>query len=140
VTTRVTLKLPWPPSVNRMWRTISKGRLAGRTLLSQQGRDYRKSVADNVLTQHVPRGTLGGRLQVWIYCRPPDERARDLDNLPKGILDGLKHAGVIHDDKFIDELHIVRERVLRPCGEVEVMIAEIRGGALEQVELLEARA
>lgn len=100
-------------------------------MLSKEGRDYRKAVAENVMLQRVPRHTLSGRLQVWIWARPPDRRARDLDNLPKGILDGLKHAGVIADDRFVDELHIVRERVLAPLGEIEVMVAEIVGGAVE---------
>lgn len=124
--TRIQFKLPWPPSVNAAWRSPRTGPLAGRTLLSAEGRAYRRAVGENVLIQRVPRHTLSGKLQVWIWARPPDERARDLDNLPKALLDGLKHAGVIADDKFIDELHIVRERVLKPAGEVEVMIAEIR--------------
>lgn len=135
--TQVTIKLPWPPSVNRMWRTISKGRLAGRTLLSKEGRDYRKDVSENVLLQRIPRHTLSGKLSVRIYACPPDHRARDLDNLPKGVLDGLKLAGVIADDRFVDELHITREHVVAH-GSITVVITEIVCPSTESHELFAA--
>ena len=33
--------LPWPPSVNHYWRTPHRGPLAGRTMISAEGRTYR---------------------------------------------------------------------------------------------------
>jgi len=51
---------------------------------------------------------LAGRLAVRIECSPPDRRRRDLDNVPKGLLDALTHGQVILDDSQIDDLHIVR--------------------------------
>lgn len=98
--------------------------MAGRVLLSQDGRSYRKACADAVLMQRVPRHRLLGKLAVKLTVNPPDRRARDLDNLPKGILDGLKHAGVIVDDSEIDDLHIVRDRVY-PLGRIVVEIDEL---------------
>ena len=40
-----TVTLPWPPSTNRIWRNVA---VSGkpRTLLSQEGRVYRKAAAD----------------------------------------------------------------------------------------------
>jgi crossover junction endodeoxyribonuclease RusA len=129
-------KLPFPPSVNAMWRTPHSGPLAGRTMLSKRGREYRNDVAIAVATQRVPCGTLRGRLAVTLLCNPPDLRARDLDNLPKGLLDSLTKAGVIADDQFIDELHVVRGAVIRPLGQVTVTIDQLPGRSFEQIDAL----
>jgi Holliday junction resolvase RusA-like endonuclease len=48
------------------------------------------------------------RVVVEVYV--PDRRKRDLDNLHKGILDSLTHAGVWGDDSQIDDLRIYRAR------------------------------
>ena len=61
----------------------------------------------------------------------PDRRKRDLDNLHKGILDGLTHAGVWKDDSQIDDLRIYRcraatgELVIEKPGRVVVTIEAI---------------
>ena len=42
----IELTFPWPPSVNKYWRTFQ-----GRMIISAEGRSYRKAVADQVLIQ-----------------------------------------------------------------------------------------
>jgi crossover junction endodeoxyribonuclease RusA len=120
--------LPWPPSVNTYWRHIVLGgkfkKAQARVLLSEQGRDYRVAAVSSMRAQHVPRGALKGRLSVAATAYPPDRRARDLDNLWKGLLDALKHAEIIVDDGDIDELAIRRGPV-RPQGLIEIRVAEI---------------
>ncbi len=107
----IVLTLPWPPSVNAMWRTPRSGPLAGRTLLSEEGRAYRRAVADAVLQQGSPR--IGGaRLALDLEARMPDRRRRDLDNLPKAILDGLTYAAVWDDDEQIDDLRTWRSGLM----------------------------
>ena len=131
---QVVLSLPWSPSVNTYWRSIMSGPLAGRVLISERGRAYRKAVADAVISQRVPVGVLSGKLAVEIHALPPDRRARDLDNLLKGLLDSLHHAGVIRDDSEIDDLRI-RRFGIRPGGELQIRITEIPGAATESGEL-----
>lgn len=114
----ISLTLDWPPSVNHYWRSVG-----GRAILSRAGRQYRDSVAASVLTQGRPR--LAGRLAVRLECRPPDSRRRDLDNVAKGILDGLAHAGVYQDDSQIDRLVIERCPVAAG-GLVTVTLEEMR--------------
>jgi len=116
----ITLELPWPPSVNTYWRSPNTGRLAGRTLISERGRDYRRAVADAIRTAGQPKAEPG-RLDVALTVFPPDKRRRDLDNLPKGILDALTHAGVIEDDSLIDRLLIERATSC-PGGKVRVIV------------------
>jgi hypothetical protein len=67
-----------------------------------------------------PTSTLSVRLLAY----PPDRRIRDLDNLPKGVLDALTHAGVWGDDSQIDDLRIVRGSVT-PGGRMEISIVGI---------------
>ena len=120
----VELILPWPPSVNHYWRSPSTGKLAGRHLVSEKGRQYRESVACHVSMEGAAR-RLPGRLEVIITLHPPDRRRRDIDNSMKSLLDALGHAGVYEDDSQIDRLHIVRQWGGKP-GTVVVRIEEIR--------------
>jgi len=109
-----TLKLPWPPSVNTYWRHPSSGPLAGRHLISREGRDYRKQVALAVLYQS--RHKHLGKVAVTILAYPSSRRRSDLDNLAKAILDSLTHAGIWDDDFQIDRLLIERQAVDRKGG------------------------
>lgn len=121
----VVLQLPYPPSTNHMWRTPRSGPLAGRTLLSEEGRAYRHAVRACV----GPRKTLHGRLRVSIEVQMPDKRRRDLDNLPKAILDSLTHAGVWLDDSQIDDLRVWRSHLMG--GRIVVTIEELASAQME---------
>lgn len=127
VARELVLSLPWPPTVNTYWRSVMSGPLAGRVLISERGREYRKTVATLVATESVPRRALTGKLAVDIHAMPPDRRTRDLDNLLKGLLDSLVSAGVLADDSDIDDLRI-RRLGAYPPGEVRVRISEIAAG------------
>lgn len=115
----IVVELPFPPSVNTYWRHPNSGKLAGRHLISEKGRAYRDAVMVEVCRYRIPM--LTGRLSVSIDVFPPDRRRRDLDNLHKGLLDGLVHARVIEDDSLIDRLSIER-RSVTPNGRVRVFI------------------
>lgn len=116
----VVLTMPWPPSVNLYWRHITRGALAGRVLISREGRVFRESVRAAVLQARVPR--VEGRLRVRVIAYPPDRRARDLDNLLKAPLDALQHCGIIADDSAIDALVIERAHVI-PDGALTVSVS-----------------
>ena len=115
----VMVSLPWPPSLNRVWRSVG-----GKVLLAKEARIYREQVGNEVLIQRVPRLFLSGRLSLEIMAHPPDARARDLDNLLKAPLDALKCAGVLADDRHIDDLHIRRGKVTSK-GRLTIRITEI---------------
>lgn len=127
----MTLELPWPPSINTYWR-----RVGNRTVLSAKARAYRAEAVACCLEQRAPRlGTA--RVRLAITAHAPDKRARDLDNLCKGILDSLEFARVFDNDEQIDELHVVRGAVTKP-GQVLIHVEIIPAphGALEEAETL----
>lgn len=115
----VELTLPFPPSVNTYWRHLSKGPLAGRTLLSEDGRKYRTAVQQAMVLNRVP-GVGENRIRVDIEARMPDRRRRDLDNVPKALLDALTHAGFWADDSQIDDLRVWRSE--RMGGQLVVRV------------------
>lgn len=115
----VLVRLPYPPSVNKHWRSHK-----GRVLISAEGRAYRKQVEAVVAGRGV--GKCEGRLAVAIRAVMPDRRGRDLDNVLKATLDALEKAGVFDDDEQIDDLRILRGRV-DPPGYLDVRIVELGG-------------
>ena len=109
----IEFSLPFPPTVNAYYRSLRTGKLAGRVLISQRGRDYRDQAIAMILNQGVPLGALMGKICCAIKVYPPDKRRRDLDNLLKPVLDVLHHARVIRDDSDIDIL------IIRRCEQTE---------------------
>lgn len=105
--------IPYPPSVNRYWRSVK-----GRVLISKEGREYRAEV---IRLLGASKAILECRLQVHICAYMPDNRRRDIDNILKSCLDSLTHAGTWGDDSLIDDLRVTRKGVEAP-GRLEIHI------------------
>ena len=101
----IEITLPWPVSTNVYYRNI-----AGKTIISEKGRAYRKAVADQVLIQRGAK-QYTGRLAIDIDAHVPDKRRRDLDNLLKATFDSMTHAGVWLDDSQLDQITITRRAI-----------------------------
>ena len=109
------LTLPYPPSINHYWR-----RVGPRTLISREGRTFRKNVCALLGGGGPRKPPSGGRIALAMDAFPPDRRRRDLDNLLKCTQDSLAHAGVFEDDSQIDLL------IVRRCKPVKGGKAVIR--------------
>ena len=120
----ITLELPYPPSVNTYWRHPSRGRLAGRHLISKKVRDYQTQVGWMVRATRAATEPLRGHLDVTVNAQPPDNRRRDIDNILKAIFDACTHAGVWVDDSQIKRLTACW---MPPCagGSVTMHVCEI---------------
>ena len=114
------ITLPWPPSVNRYYRNV-----AGVTKISAEGRAYRAAVV-NLLTESRSSPHITGPVAVEIEAHMPDKRRRDLDNLLKGLLDSLTHAGVWLDDSQVVDLRIRKAPTIG--GMVKVWVQEVGHG------------
>lgn len=114
---KMRLTLPWPPTVNSYYRN---GNRPGFRYLTNEAKAFRTHVSLIVGLERA-RKVLTARLRVVVVANPPDRRERDLDNLHKGLLDALQHAGVYERDSQIDDLRIVRGPVVKG-GQVVVSI------------------
>ena len=106
------ITLPYPPSANRYYR-----RVGPRTLISKEGRTFRKNVCALLGGSGPRKPPYGGRIALAMDAFPPDRRARDLDNLQKATADALEHAKVYENDSQIDLL-ITRRREAAPGGKL----------------------
>lgn len=114
-------ELPFPPSLNHYWRSTARG-----VLISAAGREYREAVLEAVARQDA-LAAPPGRLCVELDAYPPGRQRRDIDNLPKSLLDSLVAAGIYEDDSLIDRLVITRGPCVRG-GLVRVRITRWEGG------------
>lgn len=112
------LLLPYPPTVNTYWR-----RVGPRTLISREGRRFRQHVVS--ILAAIGCEPLRGPIAVTIDVYPPDRRRRDIDNVPKALLDALQHGGAYLDDSQIVDLHIRKCAVSSPDGKVLVTLRPV---------------
>lgn len=105
----VTLKLPWPVSVNAYWGHSRFG-----VYVTSKGKAYKENVFASVMEAGAPRMPKGARLSVTIEAYGPNQTKYDIDNLQKALFDSLTAAFVWEDDSLVDELHVFRRGVLPP--------------------------
>jgi crossover junction endodeoxyribonuclease RusA len=96
-------------------------RNGSRTYLPLKVREYRQQVQDIVAA--AGHDTLEGRLDLFIAVHMPDKRRRDLDNVLKGAIDALMHAGVFLDDEQVDQIQVIRQEIIKG-GRMVVLITE----------------
>lgn len=117
----LSLRLPWPPSVNHYYGHTK----SGRVYLKEAGKLYRRKAAVEFARLGWPH--LAGPVRVRLILSPPDRRKRDIDNIRKALYDALSnrkgHRGIISDDANIRE----DSAVFTESGEgvVEIVITEI---------------
>lgn len=120
------LTLPWPPSLNRIWRAVG-----GKLLLSLIARNYKRSAAAALPVGRVPP-PLTGRLLVWMTLHPPLKLANarwDIANREKLMIDCLTEQRVWLDDSQIDAMVILRGEP-SGAGRVELTIHTLEPGEL----------
>ena len=113
------LTLPYPPSINHYWR-----RVGPRTLISREGRTFRRNVCALQGGGGPRKPPSGGRIALAMDAFPPDRRRRDLDNIQKPVLDALEHAGIYEDDSQIDLLLTRRGEPVK-AGRLDVRVDEL---------------
>ncbi len=115
----MTLRLPWPPSTNRVWRNLS-----GRTVMSAEGRTFRANALADITGQGAPR--IKGPVSITLDLYPPTRQRMDADNRIKSTLDALQHAGVIEDDSLVQQLTVTKHPSEGKPGRAVVTISPWR--------------
>ena len=103
----IVYELPYPPSSNALYanRKTRRPGMKGR-VKTDKYQLWRDAAGKEILAQGKKH--IAGTVAVSIEARPPDKRARDIDNLAKACLDCLVWMNVIEDDKnkHVRELHM----------------------------------
>ena len=119
--TVLALDLPYPPSLNRYYRSFG-----GRVVISREGRRYTESVVSILSSCGMTEIREKVRMRIDVY--PPDARRRDIDNILKCLLDSLVKGGALEDDSLIRGLSIeMREPMSGIGGMVHLEFEEHEG-------------
>jgi crossover junction endodeoxyribonuclease RusA len=85
------IKLPYPPSVNSIWRS-TKG---GKVYKSADAKSWANEAGWLIKASGLK---VKGPFIFSLVATAPDKRRRDIDNISKVVLDALQAAGAIEDD------------------------------------------
>lgn len=108
------LILPLPPSHNRYWRCVGRGRV----LVSQKGREFKERCAWVAAAQHLGEPLEGDVcVSVMFFFR---DRRGDLDNKIKPLLDALEGT-VYNNDRQIVTL-VAQRKIDRDNPRCEVYV------------------
>lgn len=127
----ITLRLPYPPSANRLWTRAKKGMRRTDEYLAWLAEAGWEAKAQGV-------GSIQGPYRISIHAVRPDNRQRDLDNIIKPIQDVLQHISVVRNDcecemlsaRWVssgDPITVILEPAVRECDEAtEYLHQEVR--------------
>ena len=107
-----------PPTVNHLYRSTS----SGRRYKTVAGKEYQQLVSSAIMEQWDGRETYTGAVGLRVVFETATRRRWDIDNRIKALQDCLSMAGVIADDRQIDELY-----VRRVYGRRDMTKMELRG-------------
>lgn len=113
----LTLRLPYPVSVNAYWLASGK-----RRYISKRGVEFKKAVKELYLaSNHAGFGNASVELNVVLF--PRDNRLMDIDNMLKCLGDSLQDAGAFDDDQQVWKITIERGAKIKGGG-CEVTVTE----------------
>lgn len=123
MSTSVSVTLPYPPSVNRLWRSVR-----GRVIRSAEYEAWLNE-ASWIIYRAVGKtadcqGVVGPYALTVRLC-PPDRRARDLDNTLKALSDALKLGEAIQDDHLCQRIDLEWDTSVKGAF-VSVMSTQLR--------------
>lgn len=93
----VVIDLPWPPSVNALWR--GSGR---RVYRSKRYMDWIKQAEIHWMIQR-PKNKIReikGEFSLSLILNPPTKRLSDIDNFTKAPMDFLQRMAIIENDNL----------------------------------------
>lgn len=108
---RFEIELPWPLSVNAIWRSVAVGGRAPRNIKSRAYREWRER-AVSVVSGVWRAEPYAGPVSVTLRLYAPSRRSYDIDNKVKGVLDALQGV-VLEDDDQVDRLLVLRGDVVK---------------------------
>ena len=117
--------LPWPPTLNGIWR-----RAGSRIHRSPKYLEWSQRAAV-ALCKASPPKMIQGSVSVELRLYGPSRRSYDIDNRAKAVLDLLEAQEIIADDSQVDRLLLRRGPIYRPNGLVHLILERMDSGVLE---------
>lgn len=96
---KITLELPFPPSVNRLWRMGN-----GRMYRSPKYEAWRRQAIKDIDDQSGGMAIVG-KYKITLLAVKPDKRRRDLGNLEKAVSDILVTCKLVEDDHMCQSIN-----------------------------------
>ena len=121
---RVEFMVPFPPSVNRIWRHGS-----GRTYRSPRYMEWREKAVEAASGLQVGE-PYAGPVSVELRLYGPTRRSYDLDNRAKVLCDLLERLGVIENDDQVARLVMLKGEVVKPAGGCVVVVEAVGEGGV----------
>ena len=118
------VELPYPPSVNHYWEACAYKKL-GKLVRGRRKSEKALQFIEAMKILASRKNAVTGRVGVLLRVFFPDNRVRDLDNLLKGVLDGLVAAGVMLDDSQIHDLRVINSGEIVKGGKIQVSVWEM---------------
>ena len=112
------LLLPYPPSVNSLWRHAGK-----RTYRTAKYMSWVEEAGKHIAKQDTPE-TIAHPVKIELAIGRPDKRRRDIDNLIKSVLDILCHHQILEDDHWVHHLDVYWSEEVVGC---QVIIKDLVG-------------
>lgn len=105
----ITIDLPFPPSVNAVWRSTAQ---FGRVLKSEEYRSWLKLAGGYWMQQRGKQEIkhIDGSYKLEITLTPPDKRRRDLGNYEKALSDFCQEVGIVNNDCLCEKLSLEWDR------------------------------
>src|ERR1700719_229155 len=111
--------LPFPPSTNRLWRSVR-----GRVILSRHYKDWKKSASDAIIVlQNLGKSPVLGTHELSLKLKSNRIKIGDADNRIKAVLDIAAECHLIVNDKqcrrsSVEWATIEHECLVRLTGEI----------------------
>tara|TARA_B100001094_G_C17768538_1_gene593841 strand:- start:11 stop:370 length:360 start_codon:yes stop_codon:yes gene_type:complete len=106
------ISLPYPPSVNSLWRYSSRG-----VYRTPKYRDWLHTAGQGIFDAPAFQEPL----KMTMRARAIDKRRRDIDNIIKPVCDLFEHQNVVVNDFWIQHLDVSWDQNINE-GTVKVLL------------------
>ena len=91
-----TLTLPYPPSMNRIWRSSKTG-----IYNDSKASAYQTTVKTLAMVAGCSK-PMAGPIRLWVSLHPPGKKSIDLDNSMKAAIDALNGMAWLDDSQLVE--------------------------------------
>ena len=115
--------LPYPPSVNSLWRHTGK-----RTYRTNKYTSWAAEAAEYLSGQDIPSKPIAHPVKIEMAVGRPDRRRRDIDNLVKSVLDIICQNNILEDDHWVHDLNVYWSEEIVGCQIIiKDLVGQVRG-------------